>query len=326
MAIDTADRLTTPVVFIIFNRPTPTAKVFAAIQAARPPKLFVIADGPRANVASDRDNCAAARVIVDLVDWPCEVAKRFANANLGLRRNVAEGLDWVFAQSERAIILEDDCLPDPSFFPFCEELLERYAEDRHVAMIGGTNLDPEHAAPRGEDSYYFSRFWQIWGWATWRRVWQLCDHEMKEWPELRRSCWLRGKVATGTAANFWRRYLDDSYARNRDSLKTRDVPCIFASWQRDMLSIIPRKNLISNIGFGREATHTKSQTRMARLPDESNRLPVAASERKNREHGGRSLRPGRILRGTTRWQRLFWKLRVPLPIWLVRRVMRWLGR
>src|SRR6266480_8001684 len=193
MAIDTADRLTTPVVFIIFNRPTPTAKVFAAIQAARPPKLFVIADGPRANVASDRDNCAAARVIVDLVDWPCEVAKRFANANLGLRRNVAEGLDWVFAQSERAIILEDDCLPDPSFFPFCEELLERYHDDATVGMICGTNLAPRETATNDAASYYFSRYCYIWGWATWRRAWRCYDREMTEWPSLGKNGWLDDK-------------------------------------------------------------------------------------------------------------------------------------
>src|SRR6266566_849672 len=185
--------LSTPVAFIIFNRSERTAEVFGAIRAARPAQLFVIADGPRPDVESDATKCAATRAIIERVDWPCQIFRRYADKNIGLRRNVSEGLDWVFNQTERAIILEDDCLPDPSFFPFCEELLERYAEDRHVAMIGGTNLDPEHAAPRGEDSYYFSRFWQIWGWATWRRVWQLCDHEMKEWPELRRSCWLRGK-------------------------------------------------------------------------------------------------------------------------------------
>src|SRR3982074_654392 len=113
-----ASELTTPVAFIIFNRPERTAEVFAAIRAARPPQLFVIADGPRTGVQSDAAKCAAVRAMIENVDWPCQVFRRFADENLGLRRNVSEGLDWVFGQTERAIILEDDCLPDPTFFPF----------------------------------------------------------------------------------------------------------------------------------------------------------------------------------------------------------------
>src|ERR1700694_5015691 len=114
----------TPVALIIFNRPEQTAKVFAAIRAARPPQLFVIADGPRPGVQSDAAKCAAARAMIENVDWPCQVVRRFSDENIGLRRNVSEGLNWVFGQTERAIILEDDCLPDPSFFLFCQELLE----------------------------------------------------------------------------------------------------------------------------------------------------------------------------------------------------------
>src|SRR4051794_11765649 len=218
-----SDGLTTPVALIVFNRAEQTAKVFGAIRAAQPQQLFVIADGPRPGVASDSDKCAAARAVVEGIDWPCQVFRQFAGTNLGLRRNVAEGLDWVFRNAERAIILEDDCLPDPTFFPYCEELLERYAQDPHVATISGANLDPVHVRPNEDDSYHFSRFCHIWGWATWRRAWQLCDHEMRDWPAVRPSDWLTRKLTTSTARNFWRQHFEDSYARKKDGLGTWDV-------------------------------------------------------------------------------------------------------
>jgi hypothetical protein len=318
--------LSTPVVLILFNRPENTAEVFAAIRAARPPQLFAIADGPRRDVESDVAKCAATRAIIERVDWPCQVFRRFSNDNVGLRRNVSEGLDWVFSQTEQAIILEDDCLPDPSFFPFCQELLERYAQDQHVAMIGGTHLDPAHTAPPGDESYYFSRFAHIWGWATWRRAWQLCDQEMKEWPALRRTNWLMDKCGTRTAENFWRRHFDDSYARNPDGLSTWDVPWLFACWRQDLVSIVPRNNLVANMGFGVDAAHTKSQTRAARLPTGPMQIPLRHPKEKIANAAADRYIQENFFEGITPWQRLYWKLRLPLPIWAVRRAKRWLGR
>jgi len=318
--------LTTPVVLIIFNRPERTAEVFATIRAARPAQLFVIADGPRPIVKSDASKCAAARAIIEQVDWPCQIFRRFAEQNIGLRQNVSEGLDWVFSQVKEAIILEDDCLPDSSFFPFCEALLERYAQDRQVAMIGGTNLNPTHMLPSAGESYYFSRFCHIWGWATWRRAWQLCDHEMKEWPSLRRTNWLMKKFGNCTAENYWRRLFDDSHARNRDGLNTWDIPWLFACWRHDLLSIVPKTNLVANIGFGLDAAHTKSETRAARLPTNPIEFPLQHPKEKIVNAEADRYVQKEFFEGITRWQRLYWMLRLPLPIWLVRRVMRWLGR
>jgi hypothetical protein len=321
-----ASALSTPVAFIIFNRPEQTVEVFSTIRSARPPQLFVIADGPRSHVQSDAARCAAARAIVGRVDWPCKVHRRFAKQNLGLRRNVSEGIDWLFAQTDRAIILEDDCLPHPTFFPFCEELLARYAQDRHVAAISGTNLNPAETKPPNEESYYFSRFCHIWGWASWRRAWQLCDPAMKEWPALRRTDWLKRRCENGTSENFWRRHFDDSYTRRPDSLSTWDVPWLFGCWEHDLVSIVPRNNLVANIGFGVDAAHTRSRTRAATLPTTPMQFPLchpqdkivnAAADRHIQEN---------FFEGITPAQRLYWKLRLPLPIWLVRRAMRWLGR
>ena len=320
------NRLRTPVVLIIFNRPEQTAEVFAEIRAAQPSELFVIADGPRPNVASDVAKCAAARAIIERIDWPCQIARRYSDCNIGLRRNVSEGLGWVFSQTERAIILEDDCLPDPSFFPFCEELLERYAEDRHVGMIGGTNFDPVHTAPPGGESYYFSRYGQIWGWATWERAWQLCDHEMKEWPALHRADWLKNICGSASAENFWRRHFDDSYAIKPDGLNTWDIPWVFSCWRHDLITIVPRNNVVTNIGVGADAAHTKSSTRGAGLRTTPILFPLRHPTEKIVNSAADRYIQQNFREGITPWQRLYWKLRLPLPIWLVRRVMRWLGR
>lgn len=318
--------LTTPVAFIIFNRREAAARVFAAIRAARPAKVFVIADGPRPGVASDAENCRATRAILDKVDWPCQVCRLFAQTNLGLRRNVSEGLDWLFQQTERAIVLEDDCLPDPSFFPFCEELLERYAEDPGVGMIGGTNFDPAATAPANGDSYYFSQLPQIWGWASWRRAWQLCDHEMRAWPSLRQSGWLDQACSSRSARNFWRRHFDDGFERHPDGLNTWDIPWFFACWYHKLMTIIPRTNLIANIGFGADAAHTKLRTRTSQLPTQPIGFPLQHPAMKAIDRSADAYVQTNFCEGITPAQRLYWKLRLPLPIWAVRRTLRWLGQ
>jgi hypothetical protein len=253
------------------------------------------------------------------------VHRRFAETNIGLRRNISEGLDWVFEQTERAIILEDDCLPDASFFPFCEQLLDYYADDRQVAMIGGTNFDPTHTAPADGASYYFSRFCNIWGWATWRRAWQLCDHEMKEWLTLRQTDWLRRKWENATAENFWRRHFDDSYNRHPEGLNTWDVAWQFICWKRDMITIVPRSNLITNVGFGLDSTHAKSH-RAGELPTEPMLFPLRHPSTKIVNTAADRYVQENFVQGITFWQRLYWKLRLPLPIWFVRRALHFLGK
>src|SRR5687767_13684909 len=163
----------TPVALLVFNRPQATARVFEAVARARPPRLLVVADGPRADRPDDGELCHQTRAIIERVDWPCEVMKDYSDTNLGCRKRVSSGLDWVFSNVADAIILEDDCLPEPSFFPFCEELLERYRDDERVAMIrAGNFLEGRRVA---STSYYFSRWFHIWGWATWARAWKHND-------------------------------------------------------------------------------------------------------------------------------------------------------
>jgi hypothetical protein len=160
-------QLTTPVAFLIFNRPDTTAKVFEAIRQAKPPKLLVVADGPRPDRPDDIEKCKAARGVVEQVDWDCEVLRNYSDVNLGCKKRVSSGLDWVFNTVEEEIILEDDCLPHPTFFRFCEELLDYYRHDERIMVISGDNF--QFGRNCTEYSYYFSRYNHCWGWSTWRR-------------------------------------------------------------------------------------------------------------------------------------------------------------
>ncbi len=236
--------LMTPVAFMIFNRPDTPAQVFAAIRMARPPKLLVVADGPRADRPGEAESCAAARAVIDGVDWPCEVLINFAAENMGCKRRISSGLNWVFSQVEGAIILEDDCLPHPDFFLFCVKLLDRYRDDERVMMIAGTNFLQQ--TPNLVTSYCFSRYFPIWGWATWRRSWQKYDLELEQWPLLR----LQRQVEVLYTQPFVRRQVCAMFdAAYHDRIDTWDIQWLFSCLFHNGLCAVPRVNLISNIGF-----------------------------------------------------------------------------
>lgn len=245
----------TPVAFIIFNRPDTTKHVFAEIARAKPRKLFVIADGPRRDHPEDSGKCAAAREIVERVDWECEVLKNYSNANLGCGYRPATGISWVFEQEEEAVILEDDCVPHSTFFPFCEELLEKYRHDERVMQISGFNsLSGRRSMPY---SYSFYRNFACWGWATWRRAWRYHDMEMKLWPELRNTNWLQDVVGDLRATEHWKQIFDAAHS-NSATIDYWDYQFLFACWAQSGLAISPATNLVANIGFRADATHTKS--------------------------------------------------------------------
>ncbi len=244
----------TPVVLIIFNRPAQTEKVFEVIRQAKPPKLLVIADGSRAERPGEAEKCAAARAVIDRVDWDCEVFKNYSDVNLGCDPRISSGLNWVFETVEEAIILEDDCVPHPTFFRYCEELLERYRHDARVMNISGQNvLFGRH---RTEYSYYFSRYTLCWGWASWRRAWQYFDVDVKLWPEIRDQNLIKNVLVDPYAVKVWERtvqLLYDGY------LTGWDFKWMFACWLQNGFCIIPNGNLVTNIGHGSEATHTNDE-------------------------------------------------------------------
>jgi hypothetical protein len=245
----------TPVAFIIFKRPDTTKKVFEAIRQAKPPKLLVVADGPRSDRPGEAEKCAATRAIIDGIDWECEVLTNYSDVNLGCKLRISSGLDWVFSLVEEAIILEDDCLPHPNFFPFCEELLEIYRYDNRIAVISGQNV--QFGRKRTDYSYYFSRYNHCWGWASWRRAWQHYDYDMKLWPLVKENRWLKDILQDEGAVKFWNEIFQKAY---EGKINTWDYQWTFSCWIQNYLSILSNVNLISNIGFGNGGTNTKIST------------------------------------------------------------------
>ena len=242
-----------PVALIIFNRPDVTSCVAEAVAKARPPRVFVVADGPRPDRPGEAEKCAATRTVIERIDWPCEVVKKYSDVNLGCGRGPTLGIDWVFEQTDRAIILEDDCLPHPSFFRYCDDLLELYRDDERIMQIAGSNFQRGHK--RGDGSYFLSQFKICWGWATWRRAWRHMDMGVKLWPALRNTSWLVDLVGDARVAQHWAAKFEDAY-RASGMINYWDYQWLFATWMHNGLCIMPNVNMISNIGFGAEATHT----------------------------------------------------------------------
>lgn len=243
--------ITTPVAFLIFNRPNTTERVFAEIAKAKPSKLLVVADGPRPDKPGESEKCAAVRAIIERVDWDCEVLKNYSDVNLGCKKRVSSGLDWVFESVEEAVVLEDDCLPAKSFFRFCDELLERYRGDTRIMQICGANFLEDWR--RNDNSYYFSKYGPIWGWASWRRAWKQYDVNMKVWPNVKEDKIYEDVSLMEEEALLRRDIYDRIFSGELD---TWDYQWGFAKLISSGISIIPAINLISNIGFGKDATHT----------------------------------------------------------------------
>lgn len=262
-------QLKTPVVLIIFKRADTTEQVFAAIRQAKPEKLFVIADGPRANSLDEAQKCAATRAIIERVDWQCEVLTNYADTNMGLKQRVSSGLDWVFSLVEEAIILEDDCVPHPSFFRFCEELLVKYRHDERVMSITGTNLLEEWKSEH--QSYHFSYYFNCWGWATWKRVWDSYDVNMELWskPEIQNR--VRDVIADRQQFLNRKKALDDTYI---GTTKSWAYQFFFMCLMHSGLCITPAVNLVSNLGFTDEGTNTKSVDKRANLPTNTIDFPL----------------------------------------------------
>lgn len=255
--------LNTPVALLLFNRPSTTAQVLEAVRMAKPPKLLVVADGPRKDRQDDSEKCAAVRALIDTVDWECQIFKNYSDINLGSYKRNSSGLNWIFSTVEEAIVLEDDCLPHPSFFRYCEELLNYYRHDERVMIISGDNfLRGRYKTPY---SYYFSRYPHTWGWASWRRTWQSVDLEMEYWPEFRQNNGLQGVFCDSRAIKFWDNLFQDIYTGKRRS--AWDYKLTLTSFMRNSFSILPSVNLVSNIGHGLDATHTKDKSDpLANLP------------------------------------------------------------
>ena len=236
-------QLTTPVAFIIFNRPDTTELVFREIAKAKPTKLLVVGDGARANKEGEAAKVAACRAIIKRIDWDCEVLTNFSEINLGCKIRVSSGLDWVFEQVEEAIILEDDCLPSQSFFIYCEHMLDRYRKNKRVFSVSGSNFSNEDYLY----GHYFSRYSLMWGWATWADRWAFYELEPKDKYRVILNTWWKNPFVFIHWTLIFKKL---------DKINTWDYQWILTLWRKGALSCRPTQNLVKNIGFGEGATHT----------------------------------------------------------------------
>ncbi|MCH2074375.1 MAG: hypothetical protein MK130_05890 [Puniceicoccaceae bacterium] len=251
--INTNKIFKTPILFLVFNRPSCTEKVFKAIAAARPSKLYVAADGARSDRIGEIDLCSQVRSIATKVDWECEVETRFQSENLGCREAVSGAIDWFFEHEEEGIILEDDCLPSSYFFDYAATSLARYRDNPKVMHIGGINFQSRDKT--AEKAYYFSNIPQIWGWATWRRAWKCYDRKLSGLREFVVSGRWRELNEDIDICYYWIRCF---YSAWSGKINTWDYQWIFSVLENNGLSVSPAVNLIENIGFSDDATHTKT--------------------------------------------------------------------
>lgn len=261
---------TTPILFLIFNRPNTTQVVFDRIREIQPNRLYVAADAPRGGKMAEEELCLQTRAIIDQVDWPCKVKKLYRKENMGCKLSVSTAISWFFEQEEMGIILEDDCLPDPSFFPFCEELLIKYKDDDRIGHIGG-NCNLLNIIKDGL-SYDFCSITHIWGWATWRRVWKNMDVNFPFWEECKekRSSLFRNKWEEIYFSSF----ISDALY-NRYGLNPWGVFYYYMLRTQNQLSIYPTVNLVTNIGLGdHAATHTTKKSSKLYVPSQNISFPL----------------------------------------------------
>jgi hypothetical protein len=248
------NRENVPVLFLVFNRPETTARVWQRICEARPPRLYIACDGPRDGREGEQERIDEVRRITETdINWPCTVQRRYRDRNLGCRQAVSDGINWFFEHEELGIILEDDCLPSVDFFRFCAELLKLYRDDQRIFMISGNNF--QHGRRQTPYSYYYSWYTHIWGWATWRRSWAKVDLEMKSYPDFIRSGGARKIVKHVDEARRWEKTFE-RYLKGR--YNTWDYPLMFASWWHKQVTILPEMNLVTNIGAGAGIDQTHS--------------------------------------------------------------------
>ena len=253
MQLSNPKKLEVPVVFFIFRRPETTKKVFEAIREARPDELFVIADGPSFANDAEKELTNRTREVVSQVDWPCKVHRIYAQENMGLRERIFTGLDEVFSKVPSAIILEDDCLPTPYFFDFCTLLLSTYSDEKRVGVVSGFNFGPYESE---KEDFFFSLSPSIWGWATWARTWKAfrLSPQVEKWSQ---------EEIEDLRPSFASRFQRSEFLwfmRIAHTLNTWDISFFVWLRQSRILSAIPRQNLVTNIGFGDGATHTKFES------------------------------------------------------------------
>lgn len=254
-------KITSPVLLIAFNRPENTKIVFEKIKQAKPSKLYLAVDAPRENNDEDQIRVHNVQKIFDQINWECDVNKRYATKNQGCGIGVFNAISWIFEHEDRAIILEDDCVPSIPFFSYCDDLLDKYKNDTRIWLISGNNFNEE--AVSTQHSYFFSRFGHSWGWATWKRCWDEMDLHILKYPLIRDQDLLKAAFASKKETDFYNKYFNRVYNDKCYFKNNWDIQFSFTIHSNGGLTIIPRKNLVSNIGS--TGTHTISKAKFHNL-------------------------------------------------------------
>lgn len=261
---------TTPILFVIFNRPKNTEQVFQKIRELKPLKLYIIADGPRSSKPGEAKLCRRARQVASKVDWPCQIFRNYSNQNMGCRERLISGIDWFFDHEKEGIILEDDCLPSTAFFYFCQTLLSKYRNNEKVMHIGGNNF--QYPDFKCNNSYYFSKYSHIWGWATWRRAWRRLDKSMSSLDKFISDGSLKEYCFNFWEYRYWRVIFNNSRSK---TLSAWSYNWLYTIWKLHGLSIVPAVNLVKNLGFSQDATNTsKAQPFLKTMRADNLKFPL----------------------------------------------------
>ncbi len=239
-----------PIAYFIFNRPERTKKSFSIIKAQKPKKLMIISDGPRSGNVDDKKKCKECLEIVSQIDWPCEVKTNFSNVNLGMKKRNITGLNWAFSLEEEILILEDDNLPIDDFFKFIEEVVPIYRDNEQILQITGVNWQDDKI--RGNASYYFSKYNNLWGWVTWKRNWKKYDVKISEWPNYKNSANWKKKCPNDIERYYWEKLFDEYFAKEINSWA---YAWLFCAFYYNCLTVTPNVNLVKNSGLDGDGTH-----------------------------------------------------------------------
>jgi hypothetical protein len=254
--------LDVPVTLIFFTRPETLKEVFKKVKKARPSKLFLIQDGERKGNEFDHAKIKQCREIVNDIDWECEIFRNYSDVNLGCGKRPKTGISWVFEYVDRAIILEDDCIPSDSFFSFCKEMLEKYKDDSRIGIISGLNYFKEYNF--GDYSYGFVKTGAIWGWATWKDRWEKYEYDLNKIDET----YIRNSVLLDITPKFAAKKRIRTWENARKELEGNNVTSYwdyqwgFTRHVNSWLSIVPKYNQITNIGIGNGSTHSGNNIKL----------------------------------------------------------------
>jgi hypothetical protein len=241
-----------PVLLVAWRRPELTRRVIASIRTYAPDQMYVACDGPNLQREGEVDSVnETRRVIESEIDWPCKIYRRYSETNQGCRLGVSNAISWFFENVSKGIILEDDCFVSSHFFEHCDDLLVRYENDLRVWTIGGCNFQDENW--RGDGSYYFSRYFHCWGWATWASRWSHYDRDLKDWPALKSSGLMESLFQSEKEKNYWFGIWEELFKTGKPN--TWDYQWLLTCMSNGGLNALPNHNLVENIGFGSDATH-----------------------------------------------------------------------